>query len=209
MNSIQDNMLPEHHVMKCIFHNHDTGQKKKMLGGVSFDGGASSGSGRGSHTVTQAGGQTVQPPFYHVNPAAGFGNGISVLGQAGGNGISALEQAEGNGKAQHSAGHPKDTVSISVIPDRNEAVADVGWPIEKQRPRFSYKKYIGRLKNGIHTFLESMEQKAGKEKKEQPKKKKENGTRAITKEEVYEIQINTAYLLDSYNKHGQRSTLGK
>ncbi|MCM1252390.1 MAG: hypothetical protein NC321_06185 [Clostridium sp.] len=202
MNGIQDNMLPEHHVMKCIFHNHDTGQKKKMLGGVSFDGGASSGSGRESHTVTQAGGQTVQPPFYHVNPAAGFGNGIGALGQAG-------EKTDGNGKAQHSVGHPKDTVNITVIPDKNEAVADVGWAIEKQSPRFSYKKYIEKLKSGIHTFLESMEQKAGKEKKEQPKKKKENGTRAVTKEEVYEIQINTAYLLDSYNKHGQRSTLGK
>ncbi|MBD5454065.1 MAG: hypothetical protein HDR30_07115, partial [Lachnospiraceae bacterium] len=54
-----------------------------------------------------------------------------------------------------------------------------------------------------------MEQKAGKENRQQPKKKKVTGTRAVTKEEVYEIKVNTAYLLDSYNKHGERSTLGQ
>ena len=109
-------------------------------------------------------------------------------------------------------GHQKDTVSISAAQNQNkeEAAAEILVIMQQERkPVLDYRKYMGKIRNGIQTFLKGMEQKAGKENKQQPKKKKLTGTRAVTKEEVYEVQVNTAYLLDSYNKHGERSTLGQ
>ncbi len=221
MNLLQDSISPEHHVMKCAFHHHDAEPKRKMLGGVSFDGGSAA---KERHTVSQAGEQKSQPPFSDIN-FTGIGDGIDRRGTVGrgtsGNVIKGVGKA-----AVKAAGHQKDTVSISGMQNQNKAetaaetlavmqpaaveIADV---IENKQPArksvLDYKKYMGKISNGIQTFLKGMEQKAGKENKQQPQKKKLTGTRAVTKEEVYEIKINTAYLLDSYNKHGERSTLGQ
>ena len=195
--------------MKCAFHHHDAGPKGKKLWGVSFDFGGGS-AAKGGHSVSQAGEQTSQPPFSDIN-LTGIGNGIDRHGTAG-RGTSG-NVIKGTGKASVKVvGHQKDTVSISGTQDQNkeEAAAETLVIIQPERkPVLDYKKYMGKIRNGIQTFLKGMEQKAGKENRQQPKKKKMTGTRAVTKEEVYEIQVNTAYLLDSYNKHGERSTLGQ
>ena len=195
--------------MKCAFHHHDAGPKRKLLGGVSFDGGGSAAKER--HTILQAGEQKIQPPFSDIN-LTGIGNGIDGHGTAG-RGTSG-NVIKGAGKAAvKAAGHQKDTVSISAAQNQNKediaAEALVIMPPDRKQPVLDYKKYMGKIRNGIQTFLKGMEQKAGKENRQQPKKKKLTGTRAVTKEEVYEIKVNTAYLLDSYNKHGERSTLGQ
>lgn len=222
MNLLQNSVYPEHHVIECAFHHHDAGLKRKMLGGVSFDGGGSAGQER--HTASQAGERTGQPSFSDIN-LTGVGNGIDVHGIVGRGRVGNVIK----GKA---AGHQKDSVKISAIQNQKKTdaaaetlaiiqsaaveitdtdkIADV---IEnKQLTRklvLDYKKYMGKIRNGIQTFMKGMEQKAGKENRQQPKKKKMTGTRAVTKEEVYEIKVNTAYLLDSYNKYGERSTLGQ
>lgn len=51
-------------------------------------------------------------------------------------------------------------------------------------------------------------QKMKKEPRRQPDKER-RGTRHITKDEVLSMQAENHYLLDSYNKNGQYSTLGK
>lgn len=216
-------MLPEHHVMKCIFHHHDAVPKKKMLGGVSFEGGMAGGAGKGSHTVSQADAQIQQPPFSDIQ-AAGIGIGADTL--TAGRGTSGKETAGGDKGSANK--RQKDTVNIIGTQDKSMTVktaedaasegAVIQLPVsvavsetlkEQPRPHFDYKKYTGRLKSGIQTLLKGMKQKAGKESGKQPKKKEVTGRKAVTKEEVYEIQINTAYLLDSYNKRGERSMLGK
>ena len=222
MNLLHDGIRPEHHVMKCAFHHHDTEPKGKKLWGVYIDGGGSAAKER--HTVSQAGEQKSQPPFSDIN-LTGLGNGIDGHGAAGrgtsGNVIKGI-----NRTVVKAAGHPKDTVNISGTQNQNKAetaaeilavmqptTAEIADVIENKQPArkpvLDYKKYMGKIRNGIQTFLKEMEQKAGKKNRQQPKKKKMTGTRAITKEEVYEIKVNTAYLLDSYNKHGERSTLGQ
>lgn len=194
--------------MKCAFHHHDTGPKGKLLGGISFDGGSSAAKER--HTVSQAGEQKSQPPFSDIN-LTGLGNGIDRHGTAGrgtsGNVIKVTNKAD-----VKAAGHKKDTVSINGIQNQNKADTAAETLVimpPAGKPVLDYKKYMGKIRNGIQAFLKGMEQKAGKENRQQPKKKKMTGTRAVTKEEVYEIRVNTAYLLDSYNKRGERSTLGE
>ena len=209
MNLLQDSIRPEHHVMKCAFHHHDAGPKGKKLWGVSFDFGGSAAKER--HTASQAGEQKSQPPFSDIN-FTGIGNGIDRHGAAG-SGMSG-NVIKGAGKAAVKAtGYQKDTVSISGTQNQNKADAAAETLVimlpDRKQPVLDYKKYISKIQNGIQTFLKGMEQKAGKENRQQPKKKKLTGTRAVTKEEVYEIKVNTAYLLDSYNKHGERSTLGQ
>lgn len=221
MNLLQDSIRPEHHVMKCAFHHHDSGPKGKLLGGVSFDGGSAA---KERHTVSQAGEQKSQPPFSDIN-LTGLGNGVDGHGTAG-RGTSGNVIKGTNKAVVKEARHQKDTVSIRGTQNQNKAetaaetlvimqsettmITDV---IEGELPTrktvLDYKKYMSKIRNGIQTFLKGMEQKAGKENRQQPKKKKVTGTRAVTKEEVYEIRVNTAYLLDSYNKHGERSTLGQ
>lgn len=100
----------------------------------------------------------------------------------------------------------KETLSDA---DRAVNAANAGQPEVRHKYRLDYKKYIGKMQNSIQAFLKGMEQRAGKEGRQQSKKKEMPGTRTVTKEDVYEIQINTAYLLDSYNKYGERSVLGK
>lgn len=202
------NMSPEHHVMNCIFHNHDEKPNGKLLGGISFDSGASSDGGKKHHTVIQAGGQSVQPPFSNMNMNRVAGFGISASGQGAAGNKAADGSRDKRGHIEHAT---KDTLSITTVREDNKiaCVTENVQQAASHRRRFDYKKYKDKLRNGIHAFLEGMEQKAGKEKKRQSKEKKTTGTRAVTKEEVYEIQINTAYLLDSYNKYGERSTLGK
>ena len=195
--------------MKCAFHHQDVWPKGKKLWGVPFDFGGGS-AAKERHTALQAGEQKIQPPFSDIN-LTGIGNGIDRHGTAG-RGTSG-NVIKGTGKASVKVvGHQKDTVSISGTQDQNkeEAAAETLVIIQPERkPVLDYKKYMGKIRNGIQTFLKGMEQKAGKENRQQPKKKKLTGTRAVTKEEVYEIKVNTEYLLDSYNKHGERSTLGQ
>ena len=195
--------------MKCAFHHHDVWPKEKKLWGVTFDFGGGS-AAKERHTTLQAGEQKSQPPFSDIN-LTGLGNGVDGHGTAG-RGTSG-NVIKGTGKtAVKSAGHQKDTVSISGMQNQNkeDTAAEIMAIVQSARkPVLVYKKYMGKIRSGIQTFLKGMEQKAGKENRQQPKKKKITGTRAVTKEEVYEIQINTAYLLDSYNKHGERSTLGQ
>ena len=214
MNLLQDSVRPEHHVMKCVFHHHDAGPKRKLLGGVSFDGGGSAAEKR--HMISQAGEQKSQPLFSDIN-LTGIGNGIDGHGAAG-RGTSGNVIKGTNKAAVKTVGHPKDTVSISAIQNQNKedtaaetlvimqpTAVEIVHVIENEQPArkpvLDYKKYMSKIRNGIQTFLRGMEQKAGKENRQQPKKKKVTGTRAVTKEEVYEIKVNTAYLLDSYNKH--------
>ena len=195
--------------MKCAFHHHDAGPKGKKLWGVPFDFGGGS-AAKERHTALQAGEQKIQPPFSDIN-LTGFGNGIDGHGPVG-RGTSG-NVIKGTGKAAvKAAGHQKDTVSISAAQNQNRAETAAETLVimpQERKSVLDYKKYIGKIQNGIQTFLKGMEQKAGKESRQQPKKKKMTGTRAVTKEEVYEVQVNTAYLLDSYNKHGERSTLGQ
>ncbi len=54
-----------------------------------------------------------------------------------------------------------------------------------------------------------MEQKAGQRNGRKPTKKNTEGTRAAAKEEFDQIEADKSYLLDSYNKYGERSTLGR
>lgn len=223
MHWIQDEQSIEYHVVRwdnSAFHNHDKVNKRKLLGGVSFDGGGAGGGKTGS-TVQGTGVNSLQSSFPDGN-GLGLGNGTGLLNESGKAGSS----IEGTGNTG------KDTVSIhnvqaGDIPKEAEAIAglqvslhtdnadmseaaDIVKPErEKQKNSFDYQKYIKKMRSGIKSFLQSMRQKSGKEQKRQDVKKEIKGTRPVTKEDVYEIQINTAYLLDSYNKYGERSTLGK
>lgn len=224
--------VSEHHVTECAFHNHDAGEKRKMLGGVSFDGGAGSAVKGGSHGV--AGVSAAQPPFPDTERICKMQGIRSGQGNA-----TAKAGTEMDGVGRTSTGKMgTDVLNITSAQDsryKEEAVkendttqacqsaAQAVMPnVDKianmlDRLPAKVKKYLsaqdksrfGKLQNGIQAFLKGMEHKAGKESRQQPKKKGMTGTRAVTKEEMYDMQVNTAYLLDSYNKYGERSTLGK
>ena len=68
---------------------------------------------------------------------------------------------------------------------------------------------IRKAGNGIRAFLQGMEQKAGQRNGRKPPKKNTEGTRAAAKEAFDQIEADKSYLLDSYNKYGERSTLGR
>lgn len=217
-------------------HNHETG-KKKMLGGVSFDGGGAAGVIKGN-ALHRAGVQMAQPSS---SDTWGIGMGIGTEGlrpaQKGMDGrAKGTDKKKGDIEKKADINRrQKDTVSIRGTRDKTQMAENMERAVEnqiaagrmlsdvnraadaaggapakkKRRDRIDYKKYIGKIQNGIQSFLKGRKQKAGKENSGQPKKREPTGTRTVTKEEVYEIQINTAYLLDSYNKYGERSTLGK
>lgn len=224
MHWIQDEQPIEYHVVRwenSAFHNHDKVNKRKLLGGVSFDGGGAGGGGTGNASQGM-GVQSLQSSFLD-----GYGLGIG----SGPAGLTDGRQAERGAQDGDRSG--KDTVSIRSVQDVNKTAEDAGIiaaaqlisveepsamsktvshaePERKRHRRgFDYRKYLRKMQNGIQTFLQSMRQRSGKEQDKRTAKKPIKGTRPVTREDVYEIQMNTAYLLDSYNKYGERSTLGK
>lgn len=224
MHWIQDEQPIEYHVVRwenSAFHNHDKVDKRKLLGGVSFDGGGAGGGGTGNASQGMSV-QSMQSSFLE-----GYGLEIG----SGPTGLTAGRQTEHGAQAGERSG--KDTVSIRSVQDVEKTAENAGIIAaaqlisaeepsamsktvsyaeperERHKRGFDYRKYFKKMQNGIQTFLQSMRQRSGKEQEKQTTKKPIKGTRPVTKEDVYEIQMNTAYLLDSYNKYGERSTLGK
>ena len=223
MHWIQDKQPIEYHVVRwdnSAFHHHDKVDKRKLFGGISFGGGGAGGGGTGS--AAQGTGVTGLQSSFLDGQGLGLGNGAGLLNESGKVG-SGLGGTGGAGKDTVSIHNvqaeavPKDaetTAALHVSPFtdavKEENVADMQAPErERRKNSFDYQKYIKKMRSGIKSFLQSMKQKSGKEQKRQDVKKEVKGTRAVTKEDVYEIQTNSAYLLDSYNKYGERSTRGK
>lgn len=224
MHWIQDEQQITYHVIRwrnSAFHNHDNLPKRKLLGGVSFDGG----SGGRSEATQQTGVQTAQPSFPHIVDENLFGPGIVGDG-SGGNGKigSSLHGAERKPAGPGAQGRGRDTVEVGSIqeamavcqsasageiPDAAKAEYAAAPVPEEKRSRPAFLQYIRKMGNGIQTFFRGMEQKAGRENARKQPKKEKTGTRAVTKEELAQMQADRAYLLDSYNKHGERSTLGR
>lgn len=251
MRLMQDEQPVVYHVIKwrnSEFHNHDTARKRKLLGGVSFDGGAgaATGSGRHERNMTQAGVQEAQPSFPNAysESVSLSETGLSLGKAAGGAGTenAKANETRNDGKARDIN---EETVKKKEIERQNEEASiaggfwnniiasaiNMGSIIENtsannpstadnmnsedaneqfRRGRLRIIKGIAyKLGKGIQTLLSKNEQDAGRRSGQKPKKKFSSGTRPITKEDVYEIQVNSSYLLESYNKNGERSTLGK
>ncbi len=250
MHWVQGEKPVEYHVVRwenSAFHNHDKRPERKMLGGVSFDGGAGGGK---SMNTQQTGVQTAQPSFSHTIDEGWFGNGMSESGLYG-DGKDGLS-GEKNGRAERAPGifgnraetdahgvrANRDTLEIRTSPELAESKAapelaehkvtpelaeskdvpgaadnavEAVWapavPEEKSRRPFG--RMLNKMKNGIQAFLREMEQRAGQKNNRKFSKKNGDGTRAVTKEEFDMIKADKSYLLDSYNKYGERSTLGE
>lgn len=181
--------------------------KRKLLGGVSFDGGA--GGGGKQAAPAQTGVQTAQPSFSDVSEY-GFGIGQNVTSNSVGKGVTGGQRTDGKGA--------RDTVSIretSVTSLREttdtDKIASVIVPAPQEESRrfdFKLKKYVRKMQSGIRTFLEQMGQRTNTGSGRRHRKKEENGTRMVREESAF-TAAETDYLLDSYNRRGERSTLGK
>lgn len=244
MRLMQDEQPIEHHLTwrNSAFHKHDHGavDKRKMLGGVSFDGGAALGNNKSRSSTTQAGVQEAQPPLtdkYNENLSLSE-MGLD-LGRTKGNADMA-SQKEGDGKAVKKTTVIKNVTEVKTATAEKIIAADIKdeaainenaavHNIVSTADNFLDKIIMNitesdnlkggrasfirgltlKLGKGIHTLLERSGQDSKGQSEQKPKKKLSSGTRPVTKEDVYEIQINSSYLLESYNKNGERSTLGK
>lgn len=222
MHWIQNEQQVEYHVIQwrnSAFHNHDKLPKRKMLGGVSFDGGGGGQSG----ATQQAGVQTAQPSFPRIADENLFGFGIGENGSDGDGKMGGSLNGSA-GKITGTQGRERDTVEVSgiseamavcqsasagEIPDTVKAETAAMPVPEEKKSRPAFLRYIRKMGSGIRSFLRGTEQKAGRENAGKQPKKEKAGTRTITKEELAQIQTDRTYLLDSYNKYGERSTLGR
>lgn len=175
------------------FHNHESTvtDKRKLFGGVSFDQGAVSGGQ--SHTKAPASfGIPVSIPL-NENNISGIGPGIGP-----GDTINT-----GKGKKTDKsvkAGHNEKIGVSNMI--REMPLTESG-RLEKAVSRLS--AFYHKVRYSLHTGI------GAKQHKQEKKKDKKNisGTRPVSKEDMYTIQARSSYLLDSYNKFGEESVLGK
>lgn len=233
----------EHHVIRWCNHNHGTLDKRKMLGGVSFDGGGASVNNRSQTARTQAGVQDAQPSFPNMDSDNVSLSGIGLsLGRGVGRAGIGNEKADRAGKANEAdkadktdktnkvdksqdvnavVGVKADDISTKEIEKQNMPIAASGTLLENTKADAADKdntkgKRLKHIKEtaykfgkGIIALFSKSEQDVGKRSGQKPKKKLSSGTRSVTKEDIYEVQVNSSYLLESYNKNGERSTLGK
>lgn len=224
----------QYHVIQwrnSAFHNHETVKNRKLLGGVYLDGGgAGAGSDKGK-SISQTGVQNAQPSFPdgYIND---LGLGIGTGGQssmAKGNQKDSQNVKSDSVKISGDIKKADNIITTAVIntvnagemqamqqfmPIAHDDEANKITSVDEQeqtenKRKLIIRKYIGGLRKFMQNLMKGMGQKTDKRSSQNRKKQDIKATRAITKEEVYEIQINTSYLLDSYNKYGERSTLGK
>lgn len=222
----------QYHVIQwrnSAFHNHGNSgieKKRKLLGGVCLDGGGTGAGSDKGKSISQAGVQTAQPSFpdgYMVND---LGVGIGTGGKSG---IAKGNQKESQSEKSDSVKISGDIKTAPVINTEavseilaaqqflptvnNDEIDKITSVVKQEQPenkrRLIIRKYAGILRKFMQNIMKGMGQKTDSKSSQNRKKQDMKGTRAITKEEMYEIQINTSYLLDSYNKYGERSTLGK
>lgn len=218
MRLMQDEQPIEHHFTwrnsALHNHNHGTVDKRKMLGGVSFDGGAALGNNKSRSSTTQAGVQEAQPPLtdkYNENLSLSeMGLG---LGRTKGT-ADTVSQKEGDGKSVKNAVANKNVAVHNILPGVDNFLDKIITHITESDNLKAGRSSLLRgltlkLGKGIRTLLERSGQDSKRQSEQRPKKKLSSGTRPVTKEDVYEIQVNSSYLLESYNKNGERSTLGK
>lgn len=226
MRHIQTEEPVQYHVIQwrnSAFHNHGIVKNRKLLGGVYLDGGgAGTGSGKGK-SISQTGVQTAQPSFpdgYIVND---LGVGIGTGGKESQNGKSESVKISRDIKIADCSKTTTviNTVTVSemlavqqlmptVHDDETNKITSVDNQEQPDNKRgLTIRKYMAGLRKFMQNLMKGMGNKTDSRSSQNRKKQDMKGTRAITKEEVYEIQINTSYLLDSYNKYGERSTLGK
>ncbi|MDE5866522.1 MAG: hypothetical protein K2H31_07980 [Lachnospiraceae bacterium] len=224
----------QYHVIQwsnSAFHNHEIVKKRKLLGGVYLDGGgAGAGSDKGE-SISQTGVQNAQPSFPdgYIND---LGLGIGTGGQssmAKGNQKDSQNVKSDSVKISGDIKKANNNITTTVInmvntgemqaiqqfmpimhDDEANKITSVGEQEQTDnKQKLIIRKYIGGLRKFVQNLMKGMGQKTDSRSSQNRKKQDIKATRAITKEEVYEIQINTSYLLDSYNKYGERSTLGK
>ena len=238
MRLMQDEQPIEHHLTwrNSAFHRHDHGtvDKRKMLGGVSFDGGADLGNNKSRSSTTQAGVQEAQPPLTDkYNESLSLSEMGLGLGRTKGTADTA-SQKESDGKAvkntasnintksdNKATAEIKDEASVNenaavhniLIAADNFVDKIITHVTESDNLKIGSSSLVRglthKLGKGIHTLLARSGQDGNRQSEQRPKKKLSSGTRPVTKEDVYEIEINSSYLLESYNKNGERSTLGK
>ncbi len=218
MHWIQEEKPVEYHVVRwdnSAFHNHDRRPGRKMLGGVSFDGG---GGGKNAN-IQQTGVQAAQPSFSHTMEEGWPGGGLakeglrgledSLHGERKGKGANVLRAAAGS-RVRTVQGTP-----AALKPDAGNAGNMAGAEAvpmsvpEEGRKRFAILKSARKLGSRVQTFLQGMQQRAGREHSGKSPDKEETGRKSVTKEEFEQMRTEQSYLLDSYNKYGERSTLGK
>ncbi len=235
MHWIQGEKPVEYHVVRwdnSTFHNHDKRPGRKMLGGVSFDGG---GGGGNRANTQQTGVQMAQPSFSHTVEEEWFGNSMAETGLYGGG--SAKDGLRRNGRTEEGPGtlkkqitavsgkrNMRDTMEIRTAPEiadnkitpesaemKNalEAAAGGQAAVPEEKRSRAVLRLIRKAGNGIQAFLRGMEQKAGQKNHRKPAKKHEEGTRTAEREIFDRMPAEQSYLLDSYNKYGERSTLGR
>ncbi len=238
MRLMQDEQPIEHHLTwrDSAFHNHNHGivDKRKMLGGVSFDGGAALGNNKSRSSTTQAGVQEAQPPLadkYNENLSLsemGLGLGrtkgkTDTVNQKGNDEKANITGSKINGgrSVKNASADIKDesVVNENAVVHNMLSVADtfldkiIAQVTESDNLKTGRSSLLRglthKLGKGIHTLLERSGQDSKRQNEQRSKKKLSSGTRPVTKEDVYEIQVNSSYLLESYNKNGERSTLGK
>ena len=234
MRLMQDEKPIEYHVINwrnSAFHNHDVPVKRKMFGGVSFDGGAISGNDKRESNITQTGVHEVQPSFSHMHEEnalinAGVSGSGNYKGKAGAETETNTKTEALNAKESKVSNlnvlignNILDDIITNVINITGDNAATSGSTTDHgneanasaiKSGRFPHMKSITfKLGQGIRTLLGKNTEDSRKQSRQKSKKKLTSGTRPVTKEDVYEIQVNSSYLLDSYNKNGERSTLGK
>lgn len=195
------------------FHSHEStvNNKRKLLGGVSFDQDAVFGGQ--SHTKAPASFGMPVSTSPNENNISGIGLGIGpgdTIDAGKGKKTDRSVKTDRNGKTgKHEIAGKSGMINRNMVPiSVSDMIREMPFGTESGR----FKKAASLLSDFYRKVRYSLHAGIGaKQHKQEKKKEKKNisGTRPISKEDMYAAQAQSSYLLDSYNKFGERSVLGK
>ena len=221
VNWVQQEQNTEYHVIQwknSEFHNHHMRRDRAPEGGMGPFSVAKVVGGSGTISQTRAdvwGDNSVSRP--EESKIDGFGYG-DIFGSN-----SRTDSGSGKEEVLSTGVKRNDEVTISsegapkpIVPIQNTAISEqmqcvaisaaVRMQTEPMAEEASAKRLLEIYREQKKKLTKML---AGKVKQEEKKERRQSGTRLASQEEMWSMQAENHYLLDSYDKNGNHSILGK
>ncbi len=218
VNWVQQEQNIEYHVIQwknSEFHTHHTRRDRDLAGGMGpFSVAKVIGGSAGGQIRTDSPGNDKVPQMEQNRTvdfgAAGLAGGVKQSDEVSISSESAHRQHMADDAGKPDVQQLAMTQQPCVTEQKQGALGDkASWMIEEQGIRNRLKDSARRLLEICQKQKQKLSEVLSEKEKPEDKEQRKTATRKASKEEMWSMQAENHYLLDSYDKNGNYSILGK